>query len=380
MSTIKSFLVKFYADNKFIIIAFLVWKIALTVAVFLLQYFVQFHPTYPYSEMLISTYKHFFVYIWGGFDGVHYLNIAENGYTQQFTQAFFPIFPLLIKILSFGLIPKLFVGIAINNVGFFFSLIIIKKIIQRSFPKIKYQFVVILYLSFPTAFFFNAVYNEGIFLCLSLLTFYFFGRQKYVMASISGAISSGVRLIGIFMLPALLISVLFENSKRVKLKMFYIMLIPLGLIAYMAYLQIMFNDYLYFLHAQNYFGNARSSDFILFPQVIFRYYKILTSVAIDTSTYAISFLELLSASVFILIPILFFRKIPKSWLFYSLSIVIIPSLTGTFSSVPRYVLMSFPVFFVLASFKPKFFYVIISLNVVLQLLLLSLFSSGVFVS
>lgn len=380
MSTIKLFLVRFYKDNKFIILAFLIWKISLTLLVFLLQYFVQFHPTYPYSEILVSTYRHFFIYVWGGFDGVHYLNISENGYTQQYTQAFFPIFPILIKVFSFGIIPKLFVGVAINNIGFFFSLIILKKIIKVWFPKIKYQFIVLLYLSFPTSFFFNAVYNEGLFLCLSLLSFYFCYGRKYLYSSIAGAFSTGVRLIGIFILPALLIFTFLENFKKLKVNTLWLLLIPTGLLLYMIYLQIEFNDYLYFLHAQNYFGNSRSSDFVLLPQVIYRYLKILTSVMPNTSTYTISFIEVLSAATFITLPVVYFRKISKSWLFYSLSIVVIPSMTGTFSSVPRYVLMSFPVFFIIASAKPKFFYIIIALSLVTQLFLLSLFASGIFVS
>src|SRR5688572_13184266 len=41
--------------------------------------------------------------IWTNFDGVHYLNIAKEGYggpSTNYTEAFFPVYPFLIHVLT----------------------------------------------------------------------------------------------------------------------------------------------------------------------------------------------------------------------------------------------------------------------------------------
>lgn len=378
----KSYLSTFLKEYRLLILCFVIWKISLLAISFLVQNFLPFNPTYPYSNELISNYKHFFVYIWGGFDGVHYLNISQNGYASQFTQAFLPTYPILIKIFTFGFIPPLYVGVLINNICFLASLIVVKKVFTSMSISSNYKFFVILYFVFPTSFFFSAVYTEGLFLLLSVMVFYYFSKEKYFYTGLFGAIGSSVKLIGAFIFPVLIMSLVFVSLRKIKVSknLFWLLIIPAGLIAYMVFLQIQFGDFLYFLHAQNYFGNARSSNFVLLPQVVFRYMKIFATVPIFTTMYFISVLELLSAAFFILIPLILYKKIPLNWLLYSLTIVVVPSLTGTFSSMPRYVLMSFPVFMLVSKLKPRYFYPIAFVLACLQVILFSLFASGTFVA
>jgi len=56
---------------------------------------------FPYvDEVLKNSDLPAWMHQFGNFDGVHYVRIASAGYEYQFTQAFFPLYPLLIKIVS----------------------------------------------------------------------------------------------------------------------------------------------------------------------------------------------------------------------------------------------------------------------------------------
>ena len=372
----KSFIKKKYKEYRFVFFVFILWKLVLTVLGVYLAKILEFNPTYPYFENLVREYGLLSSYVWGGFDGVHYLNIASDGYANQYTQAFFPFYPLLINILSFGVIPKLFIGIAINNICLLVSLIYIQKIVKKYFIQIEYKIVILLILCYPFSFFFNSVYNEGLFLMLTTASFYYFFIDRIFLSVGFGVFATTTRLAGIFILPALMITYFYKRKKTI----LPVFLIPLGLASYMIFLQIKYGDFLYFIHAQNYFGNSRSSDFVLLPQVIFRYFKILTTVSLTSNAFVLALTEIFITLSFLAIPMLFIKKLPKPLIVYTLLVVLVPSLTGTFSSMPRYALTAFPAFICIAYLKPLFIYPLLVLFILLQIFFLSLFVSGTFVS
>jgi len=81
-------------------------------------------------------------------------------------------------------------------------------------------------------------------------------------------LASSTRLIGVFLLPAMAWNIIVVRVRRaVPLQIyFFCFLIPLGLLAYMLFLQLKFGDALYFLHAQGAFGASRATN-VVFPLV-----------------------------------------------------------------------------------------------------------------
>jgi hypothetical protein len=123
----------------------------------------------------------------------------------------------------------------------------------------------------------------------------------------------------------------------------------------MYYLHRNFSDALYFLTAQPAFGAQRSSDqFILIYQVIFRYVKMFLTVTPNSLLFFRVNQEFWISIVFLILGIIAFRKIRTSYAIFSMLAFITPTLTGTFSSMPRYVLISFPVFMLLGMIKNQF--------------------------
>ena len=211
---------------------------------------------------------------------------------------------------------------------------------------------------------------------LTTASFYYFFIDRIFLSVGFGVFATATRLAGIFILPALMITYFYKRKKTI----LPVFLIPLGLVSYMIFLQIKYGDFIYFIHAQNYFGNSRSSDFVLLPQVIFRYFKILTTVSLTSNAFVLALTEIFITLSFLAIPMLFIKKLPKPLIVYTLLVVLVPSLTGTFSSMPRYALTAFPAFICIAYLKPLFIYPLLVLFILLQIFFLSLFVSGTFVS
>ena len=85
--------------KQLLLIALIIRIVLQVVAVAAIAY-LPFVPSYPHWDITLVTQGPEWLWFWGGFDGVHYLNIAEKGYEYGLTQAFFPAYPLLIRFLK----------------------------------------------------------------------------------------------------------------------------------------------------------------------------------------------------------------------------------------------------------------------------------------
>jgi len=340
---------------KWLAIVFLIWRAGLELVVWLGKRFLPQKLGYLGPS------------IWANFDGVHYLWIAQNGY-GLYEQAFFPLYPWLIRWLARFFHNYLFSGLAISHLAFFGGLYLFYRLLLLDFSEKFVRRTIILLLLFPTSFFFASFYSESFFFFLMIAAFYFARKGKWLFCGIFGALASATRVVGIVLLPALLIEwweqKKMQNAKcksqndNLKLKIFQIFsifLTPLGLIFYMRYLAIHWGDPLLFVHVQEHFGAQRTSGkIILLYQVFWRYLKMILTTKPDP-LYFVVWLEFLTAAGFLALLIWgYFQKIRPSWLLFGILAYILPTLTGTFSSLPRYVLVIFPGFIGLALLTDKY--------------------------
>ena len=101
-------------------------------------------------------------------------------------------------------------------------------------------------------------------------------------------------------------------------------------------------------------GEQHQSGVILLPQVYFRYLKILITADVGNPIYQTIILEFFTGLLFFMLPIYgYFKKIRLSYLFYALISFLIPTIQGSFSSVPRYAIVLFPSFLILALILDK---------------------------
>lgn len=366
-------------DTRRILLFFLVWKIIL-ILVLLLS--IRFIPLAVSDRYLgggsINNKLAPQLFSWANFDGEHYLSISIFGY-KGLEQAFFPVYPLLISIfakpfsqdLLSSLINSTIVGLIISNASFLIALLFLYDLILIDFSKKIAFLIIILIVFFPTSFYFGALYNESLFLLLTVLSFYSARKKRWFLAGIFGMIASATRIFGILLLPALLIEAYLQKEKISK--SFWLMLIPLGLGAYMMYQYLTIGDPLAFYHIQPLVGEQRQSNLVILPQVYFRYIKMIFTVDLNNPIYQTILLEFATGIVFFILPIYgYFKKIRLSYLFYGLVGFLITTVQGSFSSTPRYVLVFFPSFIALALFinqLPKLYKIIILFSFFIGLIL-----------
>lgn len=353
-----------FNDNKgialFVFLTFIVWQIVLAGIIFLGEQYIPTAYQFTYTERgrVINPR-----WLWNraNFDGVHYLDIARKGY-GVYQQAFFPLYPKLIHFLApyFGG-RDLIAGLTISWISLALALFLFYKLVRLDYQESIAKRTLIYLLIFPTAFFFSMVYTESLFLLLVIGSFYFARTKKWWLAGILGALASATRLVGIFLFPALLVewwsqtsNIKHQTSNKLK-SVLPLFLITLGLLFYMWYLKITVGDPLYFIHVQPFFGAQRTGGkIILLYQVFWRYFKMLVTVEKLTPTYFVCVLEFLTGATFLVLTLFAYLRRWFSYVTFMALAYIAPTLTGTLSSVPRYVLVLFPGFILLAIWAEKY--------------------------
>lgn len=377
-----------------ILALFLIWRIWLFFLAFVGTFIIKnFGNRFPYKdEVLALTNLPSWIWGFGNFDGVHYLRIAQNGYGDQYTQAFFPLYPIFINRLTYLLSyffvnPSFFIdGLFLSNLFLVLGLYFFYKLLTIDYShQIAFKSLIFL-LFFPTSFYFGSVYSEALFFLLVTLSLLLSRKKFFISASVIAAFACATRILGILLVLVILIEIYQEikeeKNKKLALKYLLALIIaPAGLIIYMLFLNLNYNDPLFFLTAQPFFGADRSSiPLILLPQVIFRYFKIF----FDLSPISYSFLTALNELVFTLISltvlVLAYKKVRISYWLFTLGCILIPTLTGTFSSMPRYSLMAFLLIpFIIKKIK-NYYVPLLVIMAMLEIVLTVLFTRGYWVA
>jgi len=379
---------------------FSIWRIALfLVAILAGVLIINFGGRFPYIDRVLTvTNLPNWVWGFGNFDGVHYLRLSQNGYNAEYSQAFFPLYPILIKLFNF--LPKgnldlslytdpsfFYVGIFLSNLLFVFALYFLYKLWREEYNGKISKLALIFLLTFPTSFYFGSIYSESLFLFLTVLVFWFTNKNKLILAGIFAALASATKVQGSILFLYLLIELIYKYKDGVlgKTEVVWKGAISLtlsvaGVVSYMLYLWKSFGNPIYFLTSQPAFGAARSSlPVITLPQVFYRYFKMLTTVNPGNISFWNSLLELTVTVVLIGALVYSFKKIKFSYWMFVLLAVIMPTLTGTLSSMPRYALLAFPLFPLAAKCNKGFKYIIIA-QVLLEIILTALFVRGYWVA
>lgn len=113
----------------------------------------------------------------------------------------------------------------------------------------------------------------------------------------------------------------------------------------MWYLNHTVGDPLAFYHLQKLVGEQHQSGIITLPQVYFRYIKMLTITDFRNPIFQTILLEFFVGLVFFVLPVYgYLKKIRLSYLTFAMLAFLAPTIQGSFSSSPRYVISLFPSF------------------------------------
>ena len=342
----------------------------------------------------------YLAWIWANFDGRHFSDIVISGY-RHFNFAFFPLYPLMIRILDYHLIvDPPYVGIFISTACLFLAMIMLYKIIKLDYKENIAHLSLLMLAFFPLSFFYHSMYSDSLFLLLSITSFYWARRGNWVLAGIFGGLVTLTRIAGIALLPALLVEWYLQNkgetnkiiknftkknilpflSKFLKTGFVALVLTSFGFLSYLVYLQVVYGDWLLF---QKSMVAWRQHEFVFPPQVVFRYLKIFVLVEKDLLVFWVAFLEFISMVVYFALTYFVAKRVRLSYAVLMFFILLLPTFTGTFAGMPRYILHTFPAFIGLALFLRKRTFLkplVIILFLLLGFVFTALFTRGYFIA
>lgn len=147
---------------------------------------------------------------WTTYDSQHLIHIARSGYEQAIT-AFFPLYPLLLRLAGSDEVGIALWGVVLSNAAFLGALILLYELTKIDYDERTARRAVLLLALFPTAAYFGAVYTESLFLMLLVGCFLLLRREKWIGAGIASMFAALTRNSGLVLSLAL-----FSESFRPK--------------------------------------------------------------------------------------------------------------------------------------------------------------------
>jgi hypothetical protein len=181
-------------------------------------------------------------------DGTWFLQAAEQGWPRHLpmthghvaanTTAFFPVFPLAIRWLSFdGTLSPLAVGVVISGVTGLTAVVTIGLLVRRFAGSERAMRGTLLFAVFPGTFAFSLVYSEGIVLTCVALGLLALLERRWWLAGLLGLVATATSPIALaFVLSCAWVAGWSAWRSRSVRPLVAPVLAPLGFIAYMAWL------------------------------------------------------------------------------------------------------------------------------------------------
>lgn len=330
-----------------ITIIFIFWAISVLTVVYF------GYVSLPHSGLFASDFFQSFV----NWDGAHYITIAKSGYQEQFQYAFFPLYPILINIISKITGDFLQSAILISLVSSFLAVNFFYQLVSIEFDKKYAQKAVLALLFFPMSFYLLTAYTEGLFLLLSVSTFLFARKRNLFLATITAALASATRPAGVAVVLGFLLYVYLSSG--INRKNWFVLLSPMGILLYCLYLFGQTGDPFYFIRAQLHWH----SGFALPGSAIFHTFKQLLTAGFIANNFR-DFLDFIMVIFGASLVFRVWKHLSIDYAIFSIFSLIMPLFSQTLAATPRYLLTIFPAFMVLAFLKNQYvmlFYQVFSL-------------------
>ncbi len=354
-----------------IIALFLGWRIILQLIAFLGKARLFFNQDVAYEHLDPWTIKKVpeFLQYFVKWDSGFYLEIAEKGYfldqaKELYNVAFFPLYPLLIKIFSFVFRSEVAAGLIISSLATLGACFYLYKLAKLELRKSSLSLRTVFYfLLFPTAVFLAAIYTESLFIFLACASLYYSRTKQWKWAGAFGFFAALARPIGIILFPVLILEYFEQYNlqwKEIKKlgkselkKLLWTLLVPAGLGSYMIYLWVKFKDPFLFIKAQGAWDRKIGFSLGGIWQNITDHVHDLIFPAENFAFSLRNDFEFIFFAAFLILSIFVFTKLRKSYGLYCLLALLIPFATCSLISMTRFALVLFPVFILLAKWGAK---------------------------
>jgi hypothetical protein len=187
-------------------------------------------------------------------DSVWYLRIADSGYGDSAPRAaFFPLYPLLVRGVGtlFGGSHGALLAAAylVSLAAFLGALALLHRLAELELGRRLARPTLLLLAVFPAAVYFGAPYSESLFLLLAVGVFYAARTGHWAWAGACAGLASATRSAGVLLLIPLVL-IWWSSRPRRRRDAAWLLLAPLGVVAYAAWLGLVEGDALRFLDVQ----------------------------------------------------------------------------------------------------------------------------------
>jgi len=299
-------------------------------------------------------------------DAGWYIEIAKHGYHTLASTAFFPLYPILLRIVhAVSGFSYPLSGTLISSFFFIVSMVYLGKLVAERLGFSSALASMTLLALYPISFFFDSMYTESLFLALTLLAVYQSSKGRFWAAGMFALLATLTRNTGVFIdiivlfdyLASYHIGIRFWTAtwwKKLRVDIASLLLAPLGLVTYMAWLQWHTGNPLSFVAAERLWHRHYMPPWST-------WYHTLESLL---RAHPISFnYNLLEFSTFTIVVMLLGVGVVHAkqslsqfgWWLYAVAVTFIAASEPALNipdyllSFPRFVLMLFPVFMYLGN-------------------------------
>ena len=302
-------------------------------------------PGTPILSALENLYAHI--------DTKHYLEIAEKWYVNDSTDlgyniVFLPLYPMLIKIITFITGNYLVSALLISNaLAILCGIVFHKLALMLTGPNDAAAAMKLLYI-FPSAFFFFVPMTESLFLFLSLVCFYYALKKNYIAVSVAGALLTLTKIQSIVFLVPIAMEIITDlrsggkPESRQYLRLLSLLSFLFGLFIYMLVNKAVYGNYLQFLAAEKEHWSQGVTYFWNTPAYMVDYFRGWIKEGRTTFAFALELPNILAFFCSIGFIAYGARKTRPSIMMYGLAYFAVSYGATWLLSGPRYAACLFP--------------------------------------
>lgn len=315
--------------------------------------------------------------LWNRWDALHYMDLAQLGYTATGEKSvqivFFPFYPWLVRLFSVVLRDVLMSAFAVSTIASVAAGLCLKRLVELDFSEDVARASVWFMFIFPTSYFLHIPYTESVFIALVLGCILAARTNYWILAGFLGQTACLTRVNGLILVPALMVEIFlqYRATKRWDWQWLGILIIPTGFLTYLLLNLSVTGSMFTFMKVQKehwfktmtwpWAGLKGKWDTLLYGP--------------PSESIMVGMQELLFIGLGLVTVVWCWRKLRPSysvWVTFNLLLFIS---TSFILSTPRYILTLFPVYILFAVVAQKSF-LAGRLITAWSLLFLSLFASA----
>jgi hypothetical protein len=190
-------------------------------------------------------------HVLSGWDGGRFIEVAQHGYPNHLdaNDAFFPGYPLLVWAVSRLTHDPVVAAEIVSLTGSLVAMAYIGALARRELPEPAASFAVWLVALFPAAMFLSAAYSDSCFIACAAATLYYARAGRPWAAAIAAMLAGSFRIFGLALVPALAWECWVQGGEP--RRWLSLLLAPVAVLAYSAFLYLHTGDALAFAHAES---------------------------------------------------------------------------------------------------------------------------------